>query len=165
MKLKASVLVLAIATLPAASFAAGENNVGCGLGSSIFNGQSGVVPQILAATTNGTSGNQTFGITSGTLGCTQDGTVRSSVKLSMFIDGNMERLARDMSRGNGETMDSLAQLINVKEEDKARFFQVAKVNFGQIYASDKATVQDVMAGLRAALSSDATLAGYSSAVI
>lgn len=165
MNFKTSVLALAIAALPVASFAAGENNVGCGLGSSIFNGQSGVVPQVLAATTNGTSGNQTFGITSGTLGCSQDGTVRSSVKLSMFIDGNMERLARDMSRGSGESMDSLAQLINVNEEHKARFFQVAKVNFDQIYASDKTTVQDVMAGLRAALAADATLAGYSSAVI
>lgn len=165
MKFKTSMLALAIATLPAMSFAAGENNVGCGLGSTIFNGQSGVAPQVLAATTNGTSGNQTFGISSGTLGCTQDGTVRSSFRLSMFIDGNMERLARDMSRGGGESMESLAQLIQVQDEHKARFFQVTKAHFDQIYVSDKTTAEDVMQGLRAALSSDATLAGYSSAVI
>jgi len=95
------VLAVALVSLfPVAGMAAGENNVGsCGWGSKLFDGQRGVVPQVLAATTNGTFGSQTFGISSGTSGCTQDGVVRSNWKLSMFIDGNKEKLARDMSVG------------------------------------------------------------------
>lgn len=164
MKLKNAVLVLAVAVLPMTSFAAGENNVGCGLGSKVFDGQSGVGPQIMAATTNGTSGNQTFGISSGTLGCTADGTVRSAWKTAMFIDGNKERLARDMSRGNGESLDSLAQLIGVKEEDKSHFFSVAKTNFERIYAADMVSAQDIMQNLRTVMAADETLAGYSTAI-
>jgi len=54
--------VLLASTLPIASAIAAPNNVGCGLGSTIFEGESGLVKQVLAVTTNGTSGNQTFGI-------------------------------------------------------------------------------------------------------
>ena len=57
-KLFAAALMIA-----AGSSAMAQNNVGCGWGSAVFNGQRGVAPQVLAATTNGTSGNQTFGIT------------------------------------------------------------------------------------------------------
>ena len=45
------------------SVALADQDVGCGLGSMLWAGQSGLVPKILAATTNGTFGNQTFGIT------------------------------------------------------------------------------------------------------
>ncbi len=41
---------------------------GCGLGSMAFGNQKGAI-QILAATTNGLFGTQTFGITSGTSNC------------------------------------------------------------------------------------------------
>ena len=64
------------------SMAMADQDVGCGLGSMLWAGQSGVVPKILAATTNGTSGNQTFGITTGTLGCQADGVISSRAKLS-----------------------------------------------------------------------------------
>ncbi|MDE2000936.1 MAG: DUF3015 family protein, partial [Burkholderiales bacterium] len=52
--------LLAAALMIAAGSAMAQNNVGCGWGSALFNGQKGVAPQVLAATTNGTSGNQTF---------------------------------------------------------------------------------------------------------
>ena len=83
------IVIAALATLAAASSMAAQNNVGsCGWGSKVFQGQSGVAPQVLAVTTNGTSGNQTFGITFGTSGCTQDGVVSSTWKTAMYIDGN-----------------------------------------------------------------------------
>ena len=50
---------------------ADQKNYGCGLGSMAFEGNDGLISQVSAATTNGTSGNQTFGITSGTSNCTQ----------------------------------------------------------------------------------------------
>ncbi|HKB84382.1 MAG TPA: DUF3015 family protein, partial [Burkholderiales bacterium] len=65
-------VAIALSALPAMAFA---DNVGtCGWGSKLFDGQKGAAPQVLAVTTNGTFGNQTFGISSGTSGCTQDGT-------------------------------------------------------------------------------------------
>jgi hypothetical protein len=96
------IVIAALATIAAASSMAAQNNIGsCGWGSKVFAGQSGVGPQVLAATTNGTSGNQTFGITFGTSGCTQDGVVSSNWKTAMFIDGNRVALARDAAAGQG----------------------------------------------------------------
>lgn len=57
------ILISTLATLALSSsvYAAANTNTGCGLGSLIIKDQSTVVMQVLAATTNGTSGNQTFG--------------------------------------------------------------------------------------------------------
>ena len=41
----------------------------CGWGNLLFEGQRGTPAHFLASTTNGTSGNATFGMTSGTNGC------------------------------------------------------------------------------------------------
>ena len=145
--------------------AAGENNTGtCGWGAKLFDGQRGIAPQVLAATTNGTSGNQTFGITSGTSGCTQDGVVKSNWKTAMFIDGNKEKLARDMSTGSGESLESLAKLIGVQDQDKAAFFQITKENFAKIFSSDNATTDQVLASLKQVLASDSELAQYSRSI-
>jgi hypothetical protein len=164
--MKLRIIATTLLTLAStASFAAGENNVGsCGWGSKVFDGQSGVFPQVLATTTNGTSGNQTFGITFGTSGCTQDGMVKSNYKTAMFIDGNKEKLAQDMSKGNGETLVSLAKLIGVNDADKAAFFRAAKENFAQIYSTETATADQIAANLKLVLAANSSLAQYSAAI-
>lgn len=138
---------------------AAQNNVGCGLGSMVWDGKSGVAPQVMAATTNGTSGNQTFGITSGTLGCTQDGVVQSSQKLSMFTGENMDSIARDMSVGEGESLETMAELMGISDEHKGAFFTATKENFGRIFSSD-ATAEDVLANVNAVMADDAVLSQY-----
>jgi hypothetical protein len=140
------------------------DNVGqCGWGSKVFDGQSGMVPQVLAVTTNGTFGNQTFGITSGTSGCTQDGKVSSSWKTSLFIDGNKEALARDMSVGGGETLESLAHLLGIEGQDRVAFGRIAKDNVARIFPSSNVTSQQVAMNLRDVLAGDAQLARYTAA--
>lgn len=161
---KMSVL-LATLLLPVAAMAAGENNIGtCGWGSKVFQGQRGIAPQVLGATTNGTSGNQTFAITSGTSGCTQDGAVSSNWKTAMFIDGNKEKLAQDMSKGSGESLQSLALLMGVKDADKAAFYRATKENFAQIFSSDNVSAEQIAAGLKQVLAADSSLAQYAAAV-
>ena len=73
--MKKLVILTAALTLLAVPAAFAGNTAGCGLGSIIFEGQSGVVMNVLAATFNGTSGNQTFGMTSGTSNCDASDTV------------------------------------------------------------------------------------------
>src|SRR6184192_2151479 len=155
-------VVAVLAALPAVAMA---DNVGqCGWGSKLMAGQSGVVPQVLAATTNGTFGNQTFGITTGTSGCTQDGTVRSNWKASMFIDGNKEKLARDMSVGSGEALDSLAHLLGVESADRAAFDSLTKQNMARIFPSEDAATAEIVGALREVLAADARLARYTTAL-
>ena len=155
-------IVAVLAALPAVAMA---DNVGqCGWGSKLMAGQSGVVPQVAAVTTNGTFGNQTFGITTGTSGCTQDGTVSTNWRTSLFIDGNKENLARDMSIGNGESLDSLAHLMGVESQDRAAFNRVAKENMARIFPSQDVSTQQIAAALREVLANDAQLSRYSTAL-
>ena len=157
-KIAAALLVLA----PATAFA---DNVGtCGWGAKLMEGNSGIAPQVLAVTTNGTSGNQTFGITSGTSGCTQDGVVRSTWKTAMFVDGNMNKLARDMSVGHGESLDSLANLLGMDAAHKELFSQTAKANFAEIFPTDAVRSEQVLASLKSVLERDSNLATYSRAL-
>lgn len=158
MKNKLIVAALLAATPMFANAAA--NNVGCGLGTMLFNGKSGLVNQVLAATTNGTSGNQTFGISSGTLGCARDGVVANPAKVSLFIDSNLDRLAQEMSVGEGETLASLAELIGVDGAQKAAFYRATKDNFAQIIPSTAVSAKEVMASLNGVLAANAELAQY-----
>jgi hypothetical protein len=158
MKKIMTVLAL-VATLPSVAMA--RDNVGCGAGSMIFEGQSGVAPQVMAVTTNGTSGNQTFGISSGTLGCSSDGTVHSA---SLFIDTNKEKLARDMSVGGGETLASLSHIMGMSAADQVAFTRLAKDNIARIFTTDHAATEQIVAGLRDVLASDSQLARYQTAL-
>lgn len=164
--MKKIVFAIACSVASSVSMAAGENNIGsCGWGSKLLDGQSGVAPQVLAVTTNGTSGNQTFGITSGTSGCTQDGVVKSNWVTALFIEENKSKLARDMSRGYGETLDSLSKLMGVTEQDMPMFAQVTKNNFTTIFPSDQVTGKEISIALKQVLESDAELAVYSAVLI
>ena len=162
MNLKSKFLVaIAAVSASAGAFAAGENNVGsCGWGSKIFAGQSGIFPQALAGITNGTFGNQTFAISTGTSGCTQDGAVSSNWQTALFIDGNKEKLARDVSRGQGETLDSLAKLLGMREAHKSHFYQTAKGNFDRIFPSAQASTDDIMNGFKQVIAEDQFLSIY-----
>jgi hypothetical protein len=162
MKKLISILSL-IAALPTLAMAA-DNVGGCGVGSMVFKGQSGVVPQVLAVTTNGSTGNQTFGITSGTLGCTQDGVVTSNMKTAMFIQSNKDQLARDMSVGSGETLAALSHLLGVETQDQAAFNHLTKDNVARIFTTDSVATEQVVVALREVLASDATLSRYQTAL-
>src|SRR4051812_16002049 len=75
---------------------------GCGLGSLVFGQENTMLKQILAATTNGTFGSQTFGITSGTSNCTTAGVVKAQREQAAFVEVNFRDLKRDMAAGGGE---------------------------------------------------------------
>src|SRR5215472_4126652 len=153
-------IAFVLSAVPALSYA---QQIGtCGWGNKLFDGQSGMIPQVLALSTNGTFPN-TFSITTGTSGCTQDGVVKSAWKTAMFIDGNKDRLARDMSVGNGETLDSLAHLIGVREEDRAAFDRAMQANVSLIFPSGSTTGESVVA-LKQVLSSDRELAHYAAKI-
>lgn len=110
---------------------------GCGLGSLVFQDQPGMV-QVLAATTNGTFGSQTFGITSGTSNCPA-GMMKISKdeRLSQFVLANMDNLAKDIAMGKGETLDAFADLLQVPMEKRAEFNEKLQTNFSKIFPSEK----------------------------
>ena len=113
------------------------DSTGCGLGSMAWRGQQGRVPQILAATTNGIFGTQTFGITFGTSGCDPNGRITGGTQKMVlaFIENNMEQYAMDAARGGGETIDTLAGIMNV---DSKTLAEKSQQNFAYIFPSQDA---------------------------
>ncbi len=82
----------------------------------------------------------------------------------MFIDGNKEKLARDMSIGEGETLASLAAVMGVRDEHKADFYRLTKSNFDTIYPSADVSTDQVRIALIQVLSTDDVLSQYSKSV-
>ncbi len=142
--MKTTKLLIASAVLAAPMFASA--NPGCGLGSQVFEGQEGVIPHVLAATTNGTFGNQTFGMTSGTLGCD---TSKPVVAAAVFINENMDEVAESMATGQGEALATLAELLNVEEKEK--FAALMQENFDAIYVSENVTAEEITANIEAVM--------------
>jgi len=137
------ILVSTLAALAIATTAsAGVNNqTGCGLGAMIIKDNSSAVMLALQATTNGTSGNQTFGITSGTLGCKKVKLVMNE-RAEEFVASNMDTLAKEIAAGHGESVDTLAELLEVS--DKAAFASALQANYNKIYTSQNVEMSDVL---------------------
>ncbi len=157
--MKKLVIVVAMGALWAGQ-ASARDSVGCGLGTMVFDGQQGVAPQVLAATTNGTFGNQTFGISSGTLGCDPNGSINSAKKMAMFTSENLESLAQNMSTGQGETLETFADLMGVQAGDRAEMFAALKSNFHKIYSHDAVTAEEVLGNVRDVMSDNVRLRQY-----
>ena len=149
-KAAASALAAAMAVMSVSSVALadGYGMAGCGLGSIVFGDKPGII-QVLAATTNGTFGTQTFGITSGTSNCTSSEPSAESAKA--FVETNREALAKDVARGNGETISSLSTLAGCA--DAAAVGATLQQNFSSIFpeasASDRQIGQSVVDTLKA----------------
>jgi len=131
-----------------AAYAAGDahSNTGCGLGTLLWESRAdnSMLFQAFQATTNGTSGSQTFGITSGTSNCQQPSKFVSSEKLINFVQANMDNLAKDMAMGKGETLDTFAELLGVAPEQTASFNAKMQSNFSKIFTSDAVVVANVI---------------------
>jgi hypothetical protein len=137
--------VFALSFAAASAFA--NPNTGCGLGSQAITKQDSVLLQVVAVTLNGTSGNQTFGISSGTSGCAKPAKL-VSLETQEFVAQNMDALAQDIAKGEGEALQALAKLMNVTDE--AGFASALQANFDKVYTTasiDAATVLDNIAAV------------------
>lgn len=151
-KLIAGALLLGASTL---SFA--DTGPGCGVGAMIWKGQSGIAPHVLAATTNASFGNQTFGMTTGTLGCQTNQTIQS---MALYLDSNIDKVARDMSRGDGENLNTLAVLMGIEEQDRAHFSRTLQNHFAAIFPTADTTSDQAVSAIVEILEKDQALSKY-----
>lgn len=132
---------------------ADQKNTGCGLGSIVFQGQDGLLSQICAVTTNGICGNQTFGISSGTLNCARPASLAANKKLNIFVADNMDNLAKDIAKGNGEYLNTLAVLMEIPQVERTSFYSMLQTNFSHIYTSGTVGHIDVLNNIETVMSS------------
>lgn len=133
-----------------------DSGPGCGLGKlawADYKTPKNIAPQVMMATTNGTFGSQTFGISFGTSGCTNDGKVMAEHQTNRFVASTFDTLSEEMARGGGEHLAALATLMGVPDEQHRAFFAMAQQQYrGLVEAGETSSValikalQDAMNG-------------------
>ena len=144
----ASALLVLLTAAP--SLAVVKENCGCGLGTELLKDQDGLVFELLAVSTNGISGNQTLGITSGTLGCEQV-TLAKVDRIENFIAANLDNVVVDMASGRGESLDAIAEIAGLDADQKAAFLVSVQRNFDAICPTADVDSHTVSRGITAIL--------------
>ncbi len=130
----------------------------CGWGNMLFEGQSGLGPHWIATTTNGTSGNKTFGMTSGTNGCSTGGTLTYGG--SSLVSNMMDEFSEDVARGHGDALNAVAASMGVEKSDRELFAKVAHDNFNIIFPNENVTAKEVTTSLNTLMKTNSRLAKY-----
>lgn len=119
-------------TVPAMAFAEGYGAAGCGLGSIVIGAKPGII-QIFAATTNGTFGSQTFGITTGTSNCAEGGGMHAQLQRD-FVAVNMDNLKHEAATGNGEYLTAFSTVLGCEAGSKDAFLATTQLHHDEIFA-------------------------------
>ena len=90
----------------------------------------------------------------------QDRSRRKSNRLALFIDANMDNLARDMSRGEGDILSTLAAVWGMSSEDEVLFNGLVQEKFSDIFVSENITSQEILINLNSVVSANKILAKH-----
>ena len=140
------------------AFAVAPGGGGCGWGNALFEGSAGVAPHVFAVTTNGSTGNNTFGMTSGTNGCNVSGKIGYSGKT--MLSSVMDEFSEDVAKGEGEALTAVSVAMGVQPEDRAKFAQLTHDNFNTLFPNQDVTAEQVYNSLQQVMKADAQLSKY-----
>ncbi len=153
--MKYAITAFALSLMSTAAFAGDYGDAGCGLGSLVWGGNKGKLAQVCAATTNGTSYSQTFGITTGTSKCTSSGLVQADREQEYFANVNRDALYQEMAAGRGETVAGLAALMGC--ENVKTFGSFAQTHYTQIFPTAETTGAEMLKNLRNHMAAETNL--------
>ena len=123
-----------------------DNDVGCGVGTMVMEGEKGLGPKLAASCTNGLTF-QSISITFGLLNCNGRNTVTADAELRKFAAANIDRLARDVARGEGEALEVVAHLLQVSETAKPAFFAYTQAHFEALFPDESTTSNEMLDSL------------------
>lgn len=131
MKLRRIVVIMAALCL--SPFAKAERKygmAGCGLGSVLLGPHGG---QVSAATTNGTSGTQSFGILSGTSNCQPDKFTTGAER--HFMIHNFASFEKDVARGYGDTIAAFSAILDCQTAAVSDIGQALQTSYSTIFSN------------------------------
>ena len=138
-----------------------DTGPGCGAGKVLWadsRNQKNILPQVFMATTNGSFGSGTFGISSGTSGCTNDGQIWAEHKVTTFASINFDNLSQEMAQGEGEHLESLATLMGVPAEHQPEFFVMAQERYTSLIQGGESSPVALVKALNEAIAGHPILA-------
>lgn len=153
---KLMIIALSAAALsvitPTMAAAQGFGDAGCGLGSMLFGNRNDFV-QIFAATTNGTFGNQTFAISTGTSNCS--GLSSGATAAADFIEQNRASVATDAARGDGPSIESISHLAGCADPNAVGM--ALQAHYGFIFPNAGVSDTDVSGTILEILTNESEL--------
>ena len=159
MKKALLVSVCSIALSLTATQAYSGTGPGCGVGTILWDGQSGLLAHVSAGTTNGISMNS-FAITSGTSGCDASQQVQRSDDKNIFVASNMDSLSQEIAQGNGNHLAALATIIGIEEQDHGVFTATLQSQFSELFSSDSTSSTEVLAAIDKVMLNEPNLVKY-----
>ncbi|MFA6093485.1 MAG: DUF3015 family protein [Elusimicrobiota bacterium] len=157
---KALLVMLAVTAIASVARAANDPNIGCGLGTELFQDKlDKKVFALLGATTNGTY-TQTFGISSETAGCNvKGGWVKNDKKQAVYAEVNLKKLSVEMAQGGGEYLTAFATLMGADNaESQKAFFTLTQQKYETLFPTPNTDSATMLRNLRAAMATDPKLA-------
>lgn len=136
-----------------------DTGPGCGLGKLAFQNYPNAKTkgaQILMASLNATGAN-TFAISSGTSGCTDDGRWWAENKTTMFAELNSDALAQEMAQGRGEHLASLATLLGVPQDQHQAFFAMTQERYTALTQAGEVSAVAMIKAMNDAISANPVL--------
>jgi hypothetical protein len=126
--------------------ASAQQNTGCGLGAVLIGDKASdsLIGQLAMTFLNAISGNQTFGITSGTSECKMPSKIVQDERVKEFVVANLDNLAKDIASGKGETLDTLADLMSVSSDQRTVVYAKLQTNFDAIFTSTDVEATQVL---------------------
>jgi hypothetical protein len=155
-KIISGLVLFSAATVANAGAAGGDG--GCGWGNALFKGSTGTATHVVAGITNAITGNNTFGMTSGTNGCTTTGKLGYGGQ--SVVSSIMDEFSEDVARGEGDALDTVSVVYGVDAQDRDTFAKVMHENFSTLFPSEDVTAEEMMASIEEIMRADATLNKY-----
>jgi hypothetical protein len=152
----ASIILL---TASSTAFAEAPGGPNCGWGNMLFDGTSSLGNHVFASTTNGTSGNATFGMPSGTNGCSANGTLTYGGK-EIVMSPIMDEFTEDVARGQGDALDAVSVMMGIEPQDRDAFAETMHENFAVIFPNENVTAGEALTAMHGIMQSDELLAKY-----
>ena len=153
--------VVAVASQAGLAMAANpDTGPGCGLGKiawADYKNQKNIAPQVMMVTTNAT-GMNTFAISSGTSGCTNDGQVMADQRTTVFAHMNFDNLSQEMAQGKGEHLASLATLMGIPSDQHTAFFALTQERYTSMVEAGETSSVALVKALNDAVGKSAVVA-------
>jgi Protein of unknown function (DUF3015) len=156
--MKKMLIVTALLGVSASALAEAPGGPSCGWGNMLMEGNNGLGSHLVASITNGSTGNATFGMTSGTNGCSTNGTLTYSG--TSLVSAIMDEFGEDVARGDGEALTAVAVALGIAEQDRPQFKALMHENFSTLFPSQDVTAEQVTNSIVALMRTDAQLARY-----
>jgi len=154
-----NIIIGLIAILSTAAFA-GDSSSGCGMGWEVAKDQS-LLSSATRSIVNATF-SSTIAMTLGTSGCAKHSIVQNEAKGIHFAEANLNQLAIEMARGNGEYVTSFSEVFGC--QNSRAFGSMVQANYETVLPTEKTSGVELYNNVKAQIKNNAALSATCSLI-